>query len=402
MKALSLTDLPLQNKKVLMRVDFNVPLDKDGNIADDTRIVASLPSIQYVLDQGASLVLMSHLGRPILPASSEKRSSFSLKPCASRLSLLLGKEVMMASDCVGESAKKIVEGLKPGQIVLLENLRFDPEEEKPSNHSKFVKTLSSFGNYYVNEAFGSSHRPHASVVEVPKCFQGKAAAGFLLEKEVKFLDEAMTHPTRPFCALIGGAKISTKWGVIEALLNKADLLLIGGGMAYTFLKAQGFAIGDSLVEEAFIPKAKSLLADCKNKRARLILPVDIVVCDKIARNSACKIISVKEGIAEGFKGVDIGPSTIDLFAGAIKTAKTLFWNGPMGVFEIPPFEKGTFAIGHLLATLPNLKTIIGGGDSVAAIEACGVADKMTYLSTGGGASLEYIEHGTLPGIAILE
>lgn len=393
---LSIKDLKINGKKVLMRVDFNVPLDKDGKITDDTRIKAALPSIKHVLDYGGALILMSHLGRPKGKASSE----FSLAPCAKRLSELLDRPVLMAPDCVGDSVTKMAQNLQTGQILMLENLRFHPEEENPEKDHTFAKQLAHLADLYVNDAFGTAHRRHSSTVLVAEEFIGKSAAGFLMNSEIKFLGELLTHPERPFCAIIGGAKISSKIGVLKALVQKVDVLLIGGGMAYTFLKAQGVSIGNSIHEDEYLDLAKEILEECRKKNVTLQLPVDLVVADKIDEKASVQIVSVDQGIPDGFEGVDIGPKSIDVFGKLLRSAKTIFWNGPVGIFEIPIFAKGTQAIAELIATLPA-KKIVGGGDSVAAVQQLDLAEKMTHISTGGGASLEYIEFGTLPGVEAL-
>lgn len=379
-----------------MRVDFNVPLDKEGNITDDTRITASLPSIKYVLENGGAVILMSHLGRP-----KEKRvPEMSLKPCAERLSQLLKRPVLMASDCIGAETEKKVKDLQAGQVLMLENLRFHTGEENPEKDPSFAKELSTFGDVYVNDAFGTAHRSHASTAVIAKYFPEKSAAGFLLEKEIDFLGDTLKNPKPPFCAIVGGAKISTKCGVIETLMKKADVVLIGGGMAYTFLKAQGISIGQSIHEDAFLDKARELLALSGKGHGRLVLPKDIVVTDQLKEGANFKIIESSKGIPEGFEGVDIGPDTIQEFTGELRKTKTILWNGPLGVFEIPQFAKGTNAIAHILAEL-TATTIVGGGDSIAAIQAAGLGEKITHLSTGGGASLDYIEFGSLPGIEAL-
>ncbi len=397
MKKLSLADLSLKNQKVLMRVDFNVPLDKEGKVADETRIVASLPSIRYVSSHGGALILMSHLGRP----KDRRVDALSLKPCVDCLSRLLGQKVFFASDCVGSEAEKMAKALKPGEVLLLENLRFHRAEEHPEEDENFVRQLASLGDIYVDDAFGTAHRAHASTVSIAKYFPGKAAAGFLMEKEINFLGETLANPKRPFCALLGGSKVSTKCGVIEALMKKADIVLIGGGMTYTFLKAQGIPIGNSIHEDDFLDKARELLVlSGKNGYARLLLPQDIVVADALNENADTRMIKCSQGIPDGYEGVDIGPNTFDLYAAELRKAATVLWNGPVGVFEIPLFAKGTNALAHLMAGLSAI-TIVGGGDSIAAMQAAGVADKITHLSTGGGASLEYIEFGTLPGIEAL-
>lgn len=395
MHKLLIKDLPIEGKKVLMRVDFNVPLDKQGRITDDTRISATLPSIRYVLDHGGALVLMSHLGRP----KDQKVAELSLKPCAERLSRLLGRPVLMASDCVGNEVEKMVRALKPGQILMLENLRFHRGEEQPEKDEAFVSALAKLGDLYVNDAFGAAHRAHASTAAIAKFFQGKAAAGFLLEKEMNFIG-ALKHPKRPFCAIVGGSKLSTKYGVVEALMKKANTVLIGGGMAYTFLKAQGIPIGNSIHEDDFLEKARQLLEQSGKGWGRLVLPTDIVVAREVKEGADFKIIESAKGIPDGYEGVDIGPETVANFTGELLHAVTVLWNGPLGVYEIPAFSRGTNAIAHVLAQLKAV-TIVGGGDSIAAIQAAGVTDKISHLSTGGGASLEYIEHGTLPGIEAL-
>lgn len=392
---LSIKDLILKDKKVLMRVDFNVPLDKESRITDDSRIAATLPSINYVLDQGGSLVLMSHLGRP----SGKNIPELSLKPCAKRLSTLLGKEVLMAPDCIGTDVEKMVHDLKPGQIIMLENLRFHRSEEHPEDSPEFVRQLAKLGDVYINDAFGASHRAHASITALANLFPKKAAAGFLLEKEIKFLGETLLNPKRPLFAILGGAKLSSKFGVIEALLQKADAVFIGGGMAFTFLKAQGIPIGNSIHEDDFLEKAKELLALNKDSK-RLFLPSDIIIADRISTDASTKIVKSAEGIPQGFQGVDIGPESIKKFSQELQTAATVFWNGPLGIFEIPAFANGTKAIANVLADIKAI-TIVGGGDSIAALQATGLAHRISHLSTGGGASLEYIEFGTLPGIEAL-
>lgn len=393
---LSLEDLPINGKKVLMRVDFNVPQNSNGEITDDTRIKAALPSINYVLDHGGSLILMSHLGRP----KSKPSPEFSLAPIAKRLSELLKREVIMAPDCMGEKAEKLVKNLKPGQVLLLENLRFYPFEEKPEQDPNFAKTLASYGDLYVNDAFGTAHRAHSSTATVAKYFTGKAAAGFLMQKEIDFLGDALLNPKHPFIALIGGAKISSKLGVIQSLIKKVDALLIGGGMAYTFLKAQGKKIGNSIHEDASLDDARNILKECQNAGVKLLLPVDFVIAQKIENNVQTQIVTADQGIPDGYEGADIGPKTVELFNNELKKAQTILWNGPLGVFEIPTFAKGTNAIAKFLSGLKSVR-IVGGGDSVSAIQNAGLGEKFTHLSTGGGASLEYIEFGTLPGIEAL-
>lgn len=395
-KTLSLHDLPVKDKKVLMRVDFNVPLDENGKITDDTRIKASLPSINYVLDHGGALILMSHLGRP----KDKRVLELSLKPCAERLSTLIGRKVTMAPDCIGMDVDGMAGALKPGQILMLENLRFHRAEEHPEEDESFIKQLASLGEVYVNDAFGAAHRPHASIVPITKYFPKKSAAGFLLEKEIKFLGETLKNPKRPFIAILGGSKISTKIGVIEALLRKVDVLLIGGGMTYTFMKAQGLPIGNSIHEDDFLEKTRQLMAKSGKGCGRLVLPVDNVVADEIKEGANIHVVDSSKGIPEGYQGVDIGPKTVVKYAAELEKAATILWNGPLGVFEVPKFSKGTNNIAHVLTDL-KATTIVGGGDSIAAMQAAGVADKITHLSSGGGASLEYIENGSLPGLDAL-
>lgn len=394
---LSIEDLSLQGKKVLMRVDFNVPLDKSGQITDDSRIVASLPSIQYVLAHGGALILMSHLGRP-----KQRSSELSLAPCAKRLSQLLKVPVLLAPDCIGTETEKMARDLKGGQVLLLENLRFHPAEEKPESDPSFAKKLASLGDVYINDAFGTAHRAHSSTASIAQYFPDRSAAGFLLQKEIQFLGKTLTTPQKPFVAIIGGAKISSKVGALKSLVKKVDSLLIGGGMAFTFLKAQGIAIGGSLFEKDYLDTCQELILFCRSQNVTLQLPQDLVIADRLSEDASSKIIDLhREEIPSGYQGVDIGPKTIESFKAVCRSAKTIFWNGPLGVFEIPQFAKGTYSIAKALAEQKNATTIIGGGDSVAAIEQMGMSDQFSHLSTGGGASLEYIEFGTLPGIEAL-
>lgn len=394
---LSIRDLTFNGKKVLMRVDFNVPLDKEGKITDDSRIQASLPSIRHVLDHGGAVILMSHFGRPKGKASPE----FSLSPCATRLSELLNKRVTMAPDSTGDKVASLTKDLQPGDVVLLENLRFNPGEEKPEEYPEFAKELASLADLYVDDAFGSAHRAHASVTAVPKLFPNKAAAGFLLEKELEYLGRTLAHPKRPFYAVLGGAKLGTKIGVIKALLKKVDGLFLGGGMAPTFLKAKGLSIGNSLFDPDFLKEAEQILKDCESQKFPLWLPQDVVAVKKVEAGAESRVVDLTaEGIPDGWEGVDIGPKTISTYTRQLQNARTIFWNGPLGVFEIPEFAKGTYAIADAISKIEGVK-IVGGGESIAAVNARGLADKMSHISTGGGASLEFIEFGTLPGIEAL-
>lgn len=394
MKKLSIKDLDLKGKKVLIRVDYNVPMENE-KITDDSRIQASLSTIRYAIENGASIILMSHLGRP----DGKKDPKYSLKPCAKRLSELLSKEVALAPDCIGAKTEEMAQNLKPGEVLLLENLRFHPGEEHPENEPNFVDSLAKLGDIYINDAFGTAHRAHSSTCLIAQHFPRKAAMGFLMEKEITFLNKTVLDPIRPFIALIGGAKLSTKLKVIQSLIEKADFVLIGGAMAYTFLKAQGISIGNSLHEPKFLDQAKALLEQPKNKN-RLLLPVDFVVTQKIEPNSKSQIVTSQNGIPEGWEGVDIGPQTTALYSEKLRLAKTVFWNGPVGVFECPPFDRGTNALAKTIANL-DATTVIGGGDTVSAIEKLGLTH-FSHISTGGGASLEYIElNGELPGITAL-
>lgn len=384
----TIRDVDVQGKRVLVRVDFNVPI-KNGVITDDTRITAALPTLQYLLDHGASLVLMSHLGRP---AGTGFEEAYSLKPVAARLSELLGREVKMAPDCIGPEVEAMAAALKPGEVLMLENTRFYKGESK--NDLTIAEGLAKLGDLYVNDAFGAAHRAHSSTEGVARYLP--AVAGFLMEKEIEFLSKAIENPERPYVAIIGGAKISDKIGVIRNLLGKVDWLLIGGGMANTFLAAKGYEMGDSLVEPESIEVAKELMALGGNK---LVLPVDGVLADAFAADANTRVAPVNE-IGAGWRMLDIGPKTVDLFKSKIAGAKMVVWNGPMGVFEMAPFAKGTVAIAEMLAD-SGAVTIIGGGDSVAAIQQAGLADKMSHISTGGGASLEMLEGKVLPGLAAL-
>ncbi len=386
-------DIEVSGKKVLVRCDFNVPQDKEtGKITDNRRIRAALPTIQYLLSNNAKVILCSHLGRP----KGEVNSKYSLKPVAEELSKLLGKEVKLSKDVIGEDAKKLTSEIKEGEVVLLENVRFHKEEEK--NDPEFSKELASFAEIYVNDAFGTSHRAHSSTAGVADYLP--AVSGFLIEKELEFLGGALENPKRPFIAILGGAKVSDKIGVIENLLDKVDTLIIGGGMAYTFFKAQGLNIGTSICEEDKLDLAKSILEKAEAKGVKLLLPVDNKVAKEFSNDSEYIEASSNE-IPNGYMGMDIGIKTVEKFKEVLKDAKTVVWNGPLGVFEFDRFAEGTNEIAKILADI-DATTIIGGGDSAAAIEKLGLADKMTHISTGGGASLEFLEGKVLPGIDCLE
>jgi phosphoglycerate kinase len=395
MTKLQLQDLDLKGKKVLVRVDFNVPFRQDGTISDDTRLKESLPSIEHIIQSGGSAILMSHLGRPkgISPL-------LSLKPCAHALSKLLNRPVLMAEDCTSEQTKKMARDLKPGDILLLENLRFYPAEENPSSDPSFAGQLASLGDIYINDAFGTAHRNHASTAAIATYFPKKAAAGFLLQKEMHYLNQLIAHPKRPFYAIIGGSKISTKMGVLTALLSKVEGIFIGGGMAFTFFKAQGLSIGNSLFEQELLPTALAFLKACAEKKIPLWLPSDVVIAQAFNNDAPTQTVLSSEGIPDGWQGMDIGQNTVKEWSQLLQNTATLFWNGPLGVFEMPHFAKGTEQIARTLSEL-NATTIIGGGDSVAAINALGLGKKFSHLSTGGGAALEYIEFGHLPGIDAL-
>lgn len=388
----TIRDIDVSGKKVLVRCDFNVPLDKEtGEIIDNRRIRAAIPTIKYLLDNNAKIILCSHLGRP----KGEFNLKYSLRPVAEELSKLLNKEVKLAKDVIGEDAVNLSLNIKEGEIVLLENVRFHKEEEE--NNPEFAKKLASFADIYVNDAFGTAHRAHASTAGVADYLP--AVSGFLIEKELEFLGSSLENPERPFVAILGGAKVSDKIGVIENLLDKVDTLLIGGGMAYTFYKAQGHNIGTSICEEDKLELANEILEKAKQKEVKLLLPIDNHISSEYSNEAEDRFVEEQE-IPEGFMGLDIGPKTINLFCEIIKDAKTVLWNGPLGVTEFTKFEEGTKKIAKALAESKAV-TIIGGGDSAAAIEKMGLADKMTHISTGGGASLEFLEGKILPGIACL-
>lgn len=388
----TIEDIDVKGKRVLVRCDFNVPL-KDGEITDENRIIGALPTIGYLVMHGAKVILCSHLGKAKGP---EKK--FSLAPIVGRLSELLGEEVVFAADdtVVGENARAAVANMKDGDVVLLENTRFRPEEEK--NEDSFSKELASLADVFVNDAFGAVHRAHCSTEGVTK-FVDTAVAGFLIQKELKFLGEAVNKPERPFVAILGGAKVSDKINVINALLDKVDTLIIGGGMAYTFLKGQGYTVGTSLLEADRVDYSKEMIEKATAKGVRLLLPVDNIVADKFSADAE-PVVTEDQNIPEGYMGLDIGPKTAEIYADAIKDAKTVIWNGPMGVFEFENFAKGTIAVAEAMAKA-DATTVIGGGDSAAAVNILGFGDQMTHISTGGGASLEFLEGKELPGIAAL-
>lgn len=395
MNKLTIDKVDLKNKRVLVRVDFNVPLDENLNITDDTRIVESLPTIKKIIAEGGKAILMSHLGRP----KGGPNPKYSLKPTAKRLSELLGKEIKLAPDCIGEEVKSMVNQMQNGDVLIIENVRFHPEEEK--NDPEFAKQLAELGDVYVNDAFGSAHRAHASTEGVTK-FININSAGYLMQKELEYLGTAVTNPKRPYTAILGGAKISGKIDVINNLLDKVDTLIIGGGMAFTFFKAQGKEIGKSLLEEEKIELAKEVLQKVKSSGVKFLLPVDVIVASEFKNDSPASIVNV-DSIPSDKMGLDIGPETIKLFKEEILKSKTVVWNGPMGVFEFDNFAKGTFAIAEALAeaTSKGAITVIGGGDSAAAIAKAGLKDKVSHVSTGGGASLEFLEGKILPGVAAL-
>ena len=399
MSKLSIRDLPLNDHHVFMRVDFNVPLE-DGRLMDDTRIRETLPSIEYALRHGARLILASHLGRP----KGKPNPKMSLKPVAERLRMLLDKElargenVGFCPDCVGPEAVEMSAKLEKGQTLLLENLRFHTEEE--ANDENFAKQLGRLCQFYVNDAFGSAHRAHASTAGITKFVQ-KSAAGLLMEKELEYLGKALHNPAKPFVAILGGAKVSDKIPVITNLMHKVDSLIIGGGMAYTFLKALGEQVGKSLVEEDKIELARQLLQEAKTRKLKFLLPVDHVAADKIDINTHVQKIDQGQAIPAEMMALDIGPKTVEIFSEEISRARTIVWNGPMGVFEVAPFAKGTFAVAKAVADNAGATTIVGGGDSVSAVHAAGFADKITHISTGGGASLEFLEGKKLPGVEAL-
>ena len=395
MNKLSIDSLDLKDKRVLVRVDFNVPLDDNRKVTDDRRITASLPTIKKIINDGGKAILMSHLGRP----KGKVKPEFSLKPAAEKLSELLGKDVKLAPDCIGDDVKKMVDGMKNGEVILLENLRFHGEEEK--NDQSFAKKLAELGDVYVNDAFGTAHRAHASTEGVTH-FIKMCATGYLMQRELDYLGSALSKPERPYCAILGGAKISGKIDVIMNLFDKVDTLIIGGGMAFTFFKAQGKEIGKSLLEQEKIDLAKEVLKKAENSKIKFILPVDVVVASEAKNDSPSETVKI-DNIPADKMGLDIGSETVKLFSGELLKSKTIVWNGPMGVFEMDNFARGTFAIADTLvkATEKGAVTVIGGGDSAAAITKAGLDRKVSHVSTGGGASLEFLEGKTLPGVEAL-
>ncbi len=396
MQTKTIDDIDLKGKKVLVRVDFNVPMSDDLKITDDKRIMESLPTIRKIMDEGGIPILMSHLGRP----KGKPVPEYSLKPVADYLGTLLSVSVTFAPDCVGKATKQMVDGLRPGDVMMLENLRYHAEEEK--NDPGFAKELASFGDVYVNDAFGTAHRAHASTEGVTK-FVRPSVAGYLMRKEIEYLTQAVGSPKRPYVAILGGAKISGKIDVIQNLLPKVDVLVIGGGMAFTFFRAQELEVGDSLVEQEKVTLAKEILEEIRAKNRRVILPVDCVIADKFDNNAQRKTVPVTK-IPSGWRGLDIGPETVKLIKLELKNAKTIVWNGPMGVFEMSNFANGTLEVAKLLAeaTGNGAITIVGGGDSAAAVAQMGYEASISHVSTGGGASLELLEGKTLPGLAALD
>ncbi len=388
----TIRDLDLSGKRVFVRVDFNVPLDDAGNVTDDTRIRAVLPTLEYLRAQGGMIILASHMGRPDGTVIPELR----LDPVAKRLSELLNVPVRKLDDCVGSEVNEAVNQMKPGDVVLLENVRFHPEEKK--NDPEFAQELASLADYYVNDAFGSAHRAHASVVGIANLLP--AAAGFLMERELDILGKALENPKRPFVVILGGKKVSDKIGVIKNMLNKVDTLLIGGGMAYTFLKAKGHEVGDSIVDDDNLEFAGQMLAEAERRGIQMVLPVDVVVAEEISADVEVRVVDCS-AIPEGWQGLDVGPETAKIFADQVSQAGLVIWNGPLGVFEVEPFSQGTRTVAEALAQ-SAAESIIGGGDTAAAVTQMGLAGEMTHVSTGGGASLKFLEGTVLPGIAVLD
>lgn len=392
MKIKRVDEIELKGKKVFLRVDFNIPLGQDNEVTDDTRIIYSLPTINYIIQNGGKLIIASHLGRP----KGKSDPKFSLLPVAKRLSELLGKDVGLAPDCVGEEVRKRVESLKEGEVLILENLRFHEEEEK--NDYEFSKSLASLCEVYINDAFGAAHRAHASVEGITHHVK-QIGAGFLMIKEIESLERAIINPERPYISILGGAKIYDKIGVIKNLINKVDALLIGGGMAYTFLKAKGVKVGKSIVEDDKISLSLGIIEEATKGKTRLVLPSDHIAAEKIKEDAKRKVVKNEE-IPEDWICLDIGPETIKIFSEKIRSAKTIFWNGPMGVFEVEPFSYGSISIAKEIANSKAF-SIIGGGDTIAVVNKAGISDRISHISTGGGASLEFIEGRRLPGIEAL-
>ncbi len=389
----SIENFQLEDKRLFLRLDLNVPLNDNGEITDDTRLRAAMPTIRYAIDKGAKIILSSHLGRPKGPQDREK---FSLEPVAAYLNSELKKEIILVEEPRSEAPKALLAGLKPSQIILLENLRFDPGEEK--NDREFAQALASFTDIYINDAFGASHRAHASIVALPELVE-KKGLGFLMRKEIEMLDRVRLHPEHPFCTILGGAKVSDKIDVIEVLLDRVDSMIIGGAMAYTFLAAQGVSVGKSLVEKDKIKFASELMERAKGRGKRLLIPVDHKITTDL-KNTADLTVTMSASIPENWMGVDIGPRTVQLYSEEIQRAKTIFWNGPMGIFETPAFAEGTFAVARAI-TESSAVSVVGGGDSAAAAHASGVSEKFSHISTGGGASLEFLRGDKLPGIEVL-
>ncbi|AUS59486.1 phosphoglycerate kinase [Chlamydia abortus] len=398
MDRLTVRELSPEEKKVLVRVDFNVPI-KDGKILDDIRIRSAMPTIHYLLQKRAAVILMSHLGRPQGKGFEEK---YSLQPVVEVLEGYLGHHVPLAPDCVGEVARQAVAQISPGRVLLLENLRFHPGEEHPEEHPAFAAELSSYGDFYVNDAFGTSHRKHASVYTVPQAFPGRSAAGLLMEKELEFLGQhLLISPKRPFTAILGGSKVSSKIGVIEALLSQVDNLLLAGGMGFTFLKALGKSVGNSLVEESGIELARRVLHIAQQRNVRIVLPIDVKVAKACTPAVSWTEVSIDQGIPQDLEGLDIGTKTVQEFCKIIDASSTIFWNGPVGVYEVPPFDQGSMAIANCLARHPSAITVVGGGDAAAVVALAGCTAQVSHVSTGGGASLEFLEKGFLPGTEVL-
>lgn len=396
MEKLLLTDLNVADQKVLVRVDFNVPQDRLLEITDDSRIKASLPTIKYLLDRGSKVILMSHLGKP----NGKYDPRYSLETIAKRLEFLIGQKVYFAKDCIGKEVETLIDSCPFPSIILLENLRFYEAEEDPEKDPSFVQKLAHLAHFYINDAFGTAHRNHASTALITKYFPNKAASGFLMQKEIEFLGKVLKKPQKPFFAVIGGSKVSSKLGILKALLIKADALFIGGAMSYTFLKALGYQIGDSLYELDLLEYSKEILQEAKKRNITIHLPIDLLVADAFKEDANYKVVSIDEGVPVHYQGMGIGPKTSFLWAQEFKKAKTLFWNGPVGVYEFERSGKSTQALATAISNLKAI-TIAGGGDSMAVISKLGLESKFSHVSTGGGASLEYIEQGYLPGIEAL-